>query len=281
MKKDNIIITVCDAEYSREKDPVFNVNLRIIGTEFYKQIHTNNKFGCPSPMLHKVRSALLSQLFSDVKKVIFNNPTTIVFWSDGTKTVVKCQEGDVFDQEKGLALCFMKKIYGNAGYFNNVLKKYVTEEKDDDAFIKFTNGFAKLTESLSNLASSMSLFGTGINDSKVKIPEVKKCKPINKNKSTDCICIHLLDNNWESFKVLLDFIDVEYKAHGINKDNYLNINLYNYITNCNKECILDLLLNEFYPCYIIKYTNPIRYAYVFEELFENLFEIVEDDIKGE
>ena len=70
---------------------------------------TANKFGCPSPTLHKVRHALLSQLFPDVKKVIFNNPATIVFWSDGTKTVVKCQEGDTFDQEKGLALCFMKK----------------------------------------------------------------------------------------------------------------------------------------------------------------------------
>ena len=56
----------------------------------------------------------------------------------------------------------MKKIYGNTGYFNNVLKKYVTEEKDDDEFTEFTNRFTKLTESLSNLTSSMSLFGTGI-----------------------------------------------------------------------------------------------------------------------
>lgn len=162
MKKDDIIITVCDTEHSSEAYPVFNVNLRIIGTEFYKKMHTNNKFSCPSPMLHKVHSALLSQLFPDIKKVIFNNPATIVFWSDGTKTVVKCKEEDVFDQEKGLALCFMKKIYGNTGYFNNVLKKYVTEEKDDDEFTEFTNRFTKLTESLSNLTSSMSLFGTGI-----------------------------------------------------------------------------------------------------------------------
>lgn len=56
------------------------------------------------------------------RKVIFNKPATIVIWEDGSKTVVKCQKGDVYDPEKGLALCFMKKALGNKGNFNNVLK---------------------------------------------------------------------------------------------------------------------------------------------------------------
>ena len=38
-----------------------------------------------------------------IKKVIFNDPATIVLWSDGTKTVVKA-EGEPFDPEKGLAM---------------------------------------------------------------------------------------------------------------------------------------------------------------------------------
>lgn len=56
------------------------------------------------------------------KRVIFNDPATIVIWEDGSKTIVKCQKGDVYDPEKGLALCFMKKALGNKGNFNNVLK---------------------------------------------------------------------------------------------------------------------------------------------------------------
>ena len=36
--------------------------------------------------------------------VIFNNESTIVFWSDNTKTVVKCGDADIFDKEKGLAM---------------------------------------------------------------------------------------------------------------------------------------------------------------------------------
>ena len=59
-----------------------------------------------------------------IKKVIFNNPATIVYWEDGTKTVVKCGEDDVYDKEKGLALCFMKKALDNKGNYNNVLKEH-------------------------------------------------------------------------------------------------------------------------------------------------------------
>lgn len=56
------------------------------------------------------------------KRVIFNDPATIVIWEDGSKTIVKCQKGDVYDPEKGLALCFMKKALGNKGNFSTLLK---------------------------------------------------------------------------------------------------------------------------------------------------------------
>lgn len=47
-----------------------------------------------------------------IEDVIFNDPATIVFWKDGTKTVVKAQ-GEAFDPEKGLAMAFSKKMFGN------------------------------------------------------------------------------------------------------------------------------------------------------------------------
>ena len=46
-------------------------------------------------------------------KVIFNPPATIVYWSDRTRTVVKCGENDTFNRETGLAMCYMKKALGN------------------------------------------------------------------------------------------------------------------------------------------------------------------------
>lgn len=67
-----------------------------------------------------------------IDRVIFNDPATIVYWKDGTKTVVKCQKGDTYSAETGLALCFAKKALGNKGNFNDVFKKYVPEEKVEE-----------------------------------------------------------------------------------------------------------------------------------------------------
>lgn len=64
-----------------------------------------------------------------IKKVIFNDPATIVCWIDGTKTVVKCQEGDTFDKEKGLAMAIIKKMSGNKGNYNNIFSKWIKDEK--------------------------------------------------------------------------------------------------------------------------------------------------------
>ena len=65
----------------------------------------------------------------EIKKVIFNDPATIVYWKDGTKTVVKCQKGDDFDSEKGFAMAFLKKCWGNKGNFNDKLIKIMKEAK--------------------------------------------------------------------------------------------------------------------------------------------------------
>lgn len=67
----------------------------------------------------------------DIVDVIFHDPATIVFWNDGTKTVVKCQPGDKFDPEKGLAMAIVKKMLGNTGSYCNILKKWVKEEKSN------------------------------------------------------------------------------------------------------------------------------------------------------
>lgn len=68
----------------------------------------------------------------EIKNVIFNDPATIVFWDDGTKTVVKCQDGDEFDPEKGLAMAIAKKAYGNKGNYCNKMKKWLPKEEPVD-----------------------------------------------------------------------------------------------------------------------------------------------------
>lgn len=64
-----------------------------------------------------------------IENVIFNPPATIVFWGDDTKTIVKCQPGDTFSRETGLAMAIVKKAYHNKGNFNDVFRKWVLRDE--------------------------------------------------------------------------------------------------------------------------------------------------------
>lgn len=59
-----------------------------------------------------------------IERVVFNDPATIVFWKDGTKTVVKCSKGDTFSKESGIAMCFMKKMHGNGNEYHKIFKEH-------------------------------------------------------------------------------------------------------------------------------------------------------------
>lgn len=68
---------------------------------------------------------LYKEMGNTIKKVIFNDPATIVIWGDGSKTVVKCQKRDKFDPEKGLAMAISKKMLGNDYSYYETFAKYV------------------------------------------------------------------------------------------------------------------------------------------------------------
>lgn len=95
---------------------------------------------------------------NSITKVIFNDPATIVIWSDGTKTVVKCDKRDEFDPEKGLAMAICKKHFGG-GFYNDIFKKWIPEETPEieiDGQISMT----EITEKLEAFAKkAKSVFG--------------------------------------------------------------------------------------------------------------------------
>ena len=88
-----------------------------------------------------------------IEKVIFNNEATIVIWNDGKKTIVKCQEGETFDKEKGIAMAICKRALGNSPYFNNYFKKWISEAKVENSKVKKAD--KKRKKEVSKLADIM------------------------------------------------------------------------------------------------------------------------------
>ena len=80
------------------------------------QKHLNDKKPVPRPL-------------DPIENVYFNykKGVTTVKWKDGTVTTVRCQGDESFDEEKGLAMCFVKKQFDNRGCFNEIIKKWIVD----------------------------------------------------------------------------------------------------------------------------------------------------------
>lgn len=105
-----------------------------------------------------------------IKEVKFNPPATIVFWNDGTKTVVKSQDDEPFDPEKGLAMAIIKKHFAcNKGYFNNLFKKYCGDFKAEEPKKELKPSerpkvFAETAEQYSEEVKKQKQIGDGYDD---------------------------------------------------------------------------------------------------------------------
>ena len=61
-----------------------------------------------------------------IDRVIFNDPATIILWKDGSKTVVKRSEDDIWDPEKGFCMAIIKKLYGRTSF----IKRFMEPEEE-------------------------------------------------------------------------------------------------------------------------------------------------------
>ncbi|MCR4687717.1 MAG: hypothetical protein K5659_09110 [Lachnospiraceae bacterium] len=116
--------------------------------EIKKMINETNK------AVGEWRSRYYWEAALSYKKIIFNGPCTIILWADGTKTIAKLYEDiDKFDPEKGVAICFMKKILGHTET-NKILRKATKQYADETT--KSSNTSPTIHETLKAIADRLS-----------------------------------------------------------------------------------------------------------------------------
>lgn len=164
--------TMTHSLYGSNPKPIGKVNYRTINDD-----GISVRFNMPSNVisdLMKKEDERVSNMFynkfgspimqrPEIKKVHFNPPATVVLWTDGTKTVVKCQHDEQYDPEKGLAMAIAKKTFGNKGNYFDKIKEWTepyhkAEMEAEDAMRKMlvsaghaTNNFSALAEALKGL----------------------------------------------------------------------------------------------------------------------------------
>lgn len=160
----------------------------------------------------------------EIKNVIFNDPATIVFWTDGTKTVVKCQEDDEFDPEKGLTMAIAKKVYGNKGSYCNVIKKWCEpyhekQKEKNDIVTRICDLGKKTTAALAALDMAEAAIANAKEQEEKKHRNLYKCddpKPV----TIDCEKSYKNDRKYEL--VYETRADAEKVLNGMSEiiDNY-------------------------------------------------------------
>ncbi len=64
-----------------------------------------------------------------IKQIIFSGPKTIILWKDGTKTIVTCGEGDIYDPYVGFCVAVTKKMFGSTSKVKKIMNRYTKEGK--------------------------------------------------------------------------------------------------------------------------------------------------------
>lgn len=109
--------------------------------KFVKRL-LNNEYGRHNaerndPLIKTVKTSekeksIVSTIDFRVKKIMHNGPATIVFWKDGTKTVVRLKEGDKYDQYAAFTAAVAKRLYGKTVKISEIVDRYSKDLKKID-----------------------------------------------------------------------------------------------------------------------------------------------------
>jgi predicted heme/steroid binding protein len=117
------------------REAVDHINKKLGGEDEYMPVEYNAKNGefyiefmgqrhkvSGIPVVRDIEKKPVS--YVEVDHIIYNAPATIVFWKDGTKTVVKCMEGTPFNPYYGFVCALAKKVYGSNSLISRIVDEY-------------------------------------------------------------------------------------------------------------------------------------------------------------
>jgi len=117
-----------DANHIRMVLENIPINIKLISVvEDYRRKLSYSTF-----MEKKSMITLYSNKMPYIIDVYYNEPNTVVKWTDGTETVVACTTDDTFSKEIGLSVAIAKKYLSMLGYtYPRAALKHIVENSHD------------------------------------------------------------------------------------------------------------------------------------------------------
>lgn len=135
--KDNKDIVITSYEVNHKEESNMKSNDTTVSDVYNSMTHCQKKV-CQFMIAEALKNAIRTFTPDSIKKVIYNDPATIIFWSDGTKTIVKCMEDEDYDPEKGFMAAVTKKVFGDkyGWIMRHQVKPAAEHEKKVDALME-------------------------------------------------------------------------------------------------------------------------------------------------
>ena len=101
----------------------------------------------------------------DIRRVVFNDPATIIFWEDNTKTVVKCMKSQPFEKYAGFAAACMKKMFGSTSRAKAIMNECADEQVKVEKKKKADKYYPDLTQAYNEVVANHESIKEAIDES--------------------------------------------------------------------------------------------------------------------
>lgn len=96
-------------------NPVTDISITSsnFGNKITVSAYNASCFATESYVLKACMDAHIANMFKQIKDYKVYGKTTVVFFADGTKSTVTCNEEDNFDVEQGITMCVIKRMFSD------------------------------------------------------------------------------------------------------------------------------------------------------------------------
>ena len=114
----------CNDEGLKELEKYFYLGVKSPSRSMYDQLKEYTR-----PIVKGLINGLYGVQIPIVKRILVSGPCTIVFWLDGSKTIVRCKAGTKHSVYQAFTAALAKKIYGSNSQVNKIVKRNTEIQK--------------------------------------------------------------------------------------------------------------------------------------------------------